>query len=377
MSPPPSPLLSDTQRKLVGFALGFAAFAAIGALAAGTVFVLGWLVSYFSGVLWPLATAGIVALVMRPAVDLIERRLNLRRLSAVIILFALFLLCLAGILALALPPLIAQILDFIDYLPTLWKTGLAYANQHYPEWISVVKKQLAHPAVSKAVDALGGEAQGMLVQIVPSLKAAGGGIAAFFGFATHLALIPIYLFFFMLSRGEPAGKLGDHLPFLKPGVRTDVVFLLNEFIGIVVSFFRGQVIIGLIMGALLAIGFSAIGLKFGLVLGLALGILNIVPYLGTIVGLSISVPLALFQTGGGWGLVALVLLVKIIVQNIEGWFLTPKIMGDRTGLHPITIMVAIFFWGTALDGLLGLVLAIPLTAFIVTAWRLVKHKYMG
>lgn len=377
MSLPIPPLLSDTQRKLVGFALGFGALAAIGALAAGTVIVLAKLVSYFSGVLWPLATAGIIALVLRPAVDFMESRLRLRRLSSVAILFALFLLFVAGLLALALPPLIAQILDFIDYLPTLWKTGVAYANQHYPEWITVVKKQLAHPAVRKAIDTLSGEVQGVFVQIVPSLKAAGGGIAAFFAFATHLALIPIYLFFFLLSRGEPAARLGDHLPFLRPGVRDDVVFLISEFIGIVVSFFRGQVIIGLIMGALLAIGFSLIDLKFGLVLGLTLGVLNIVPYLGTIIGLSVTVPLALFQTGGGWGLVALVLLVKIVVQNIEGWLLTPKIMGDRTGLHPVTIMVAIFFWGAALDGLLGLVLAIPLTAFIVTAWRLVKHKYMA
>lgn len=376
MSQPPLPLLSDSQRKLVGFALAFCAVATIAALATGTIFVLARMVSFFSGVLWPLATAGIIALVLRPAVDFLETRFRLNRLLSVSILFSVFLLCVAGMLALVLPPIIAQILDFIDYLPTLWKTGVAYANQHYPEWIALVKKQLAHPAVRKAVDALGGEAQGLLAQIVPSLKAAGGGVLAFFGFATHLALIPVYLFFFLLSRGEPTGKLGEHLPFLRPSVRDDVVFLVSEFIGIVVSFFRGQVIIGLIMGVLLSIGFSLIGLKFGLVLGIALGVLNIVPYLGTIVGLSISIPLALFQSGGGWGLVALVLLVKIIVQNIEGWYLTPKIMGERTGLHPVTIMVAIFFWGAALDGFLGLLLAIPLTAFIVTAWRLLKHKYM-
>ena len=64
------------------------------------------------------------------------------------------------------------------------------------------------------------------------------------------------------------------------------------------------------------------------------------------------------------------------MQTIEGWFLTPKIMGERTGLHPVTIIVAIFFWGTAFDGILGMLLAIPLTAFFVTAWRLAKHKYL-
>jgi predicted PurR-regulated permease PerM len=129
------------------------------------------------------------------------------------------------------------------------------------------------------------------------------------------------------------------------------------------------------MGVLLAIGFSVVGLKFGLVIGLTLGVLNIVPYLGTIIGLIITLPLAFFQPEGGWHLLGLVLLVYVIVQNIEGWFLTPKIMGDRTGLHPVTIIVAIFFWGTAFDGILGMLFAIPLTAFFVTTWRLIRHKY--
>jgi predicted PurR-regulated permease PerM len=210
---------------------------------------------------------------------------------------------------------------------------------------------------------------------VPSLRAAGAGVAALFTFVTGLAIVPIYLFFFLLSRGEPAEKLGEHLPFLSPGVREDVVFLVHEFADIVVSFFRGQLLIGLIMGALLAAGFSLIGLRFGLIIGLLLGALNIVPYLGTIVGLVVVLPLAFFQPDGGWTLVGLVLAVKIVVQAVESWLLTPRIMGARTGLHPAVIIVAIFFWGTALGGVLGMVLAVPLTAFFVTAWRLVKRKY--
>jgi len=152
---------------------------------------------------------------------------------------------------------------------------------------------------------------------------------------------------------------------------------VREFVSIVESFFRGQMLIGLFMGVLLALGFTLVGLKFGLFIGLALGLLNIVPYLGTIVGLAVALPLAFFQPGGGWQIVGLVLLVKIIVQAIEGWVLTPKIMGDRTGLHPVTIIVAIFFWGTAFGGVLGMLLAIPLTAFFVTAWRLAKQKYFA
>jgi predicted PurR-regulated permease PerM len=127
---------------------------------------------------------------------------------------------------------------------------------------------------------------------------------------------------------------------------------------------------------LFAIGFSVVGLRYGFVLGLILGFLNIIPYLGSMVGLGIAIPLAFFQDGGGLMLVIWVLVIFTMVQMIEGYLLTPKIMGDRTGLHPMAIIVAIFFWGTALGGIMGMILAIPLTAFLVVFWRLVREKYM-
>ena len=114
-----------------------------------------------------------------------------------------------------------------------------------------------------------------------------------------------------------------------------------------------------------------------MILGLLLGFLNIIPYLGSIVGLSVALPLALFQDGGGWTMVIAVLVVFTVVQTIEGYVLTPRIMGEQTGLHPMAIIVAIFFWGTALKGITGMILAIPLTAFFVVFWRLLNEKYIG
>ena len=90
-----------------------------------------------------------------------------------------------------------------------------------------------------------------------------------------------------------------------------------------------------------------------------------------------TLPLAWFQAGGGLGTLVGVLVVFAIVQLIEGYVLTPKIMGDRTGLHPVAIIVAVFFWGSALQGILGMILAIPLTAFLVVFWRLAREKYIG
>ncbi|ACB76429.1 AI-2E family transporter [Opitutus terrae] len=384
---PTAPLLTPPQRRVVGFALTLLAALGSVALLVGAVIVLGRAISFFSSVLWPLAVAGVLALILRPLVEVLEHRLRLRRLTAVVVLYGAVVLALAGLLIAVLPPLIDQAVNFISYLPTLWENTLNYFRQHFPQWLDLIQRQLAKlPGVS------GGEGEGstlrdlsgalikqletVLRQAAPSLMAAGGGVLGVFVFLTNLAIIPVYLFFFLLARGEPADELPQHLVFLRPRVRDDVVFLVREFVAIVVAFFRGQLLIGLIMGALLATGFSLIGLRFGLILGLVLGLLNIVPYLGTIVGLAITLPLAFFQPDGGWHLIALVLLVVVIVQLIEGWVLTPKIMGMQTGLHPVAIIVAVFFWGTAFGGVLGMLLAIPLTAFFVTAWRLVRRKYL-
>lgn len=383
-------LLTPGQRRLVGFALGFIALVVSIALLVGVMWVLSFIVRHFSGVLWPLAVAGILAMILRPVVELFESRWKLPRVGAVILLYAAFLMVVAGILFFITPRLVGQLIDGIEFLPTFWPRAVQYLQLHYPDWVALADNQMKNPMIQKIVASLKDDWQAMdwqtvLGQSLLSIKSAAGqglvslvlGIVGVCGFFTHLAVVPIYLFFFLLSSREPTKNLGQHLGFLKPGLRDDVVFLVGEFITIVVSFFRGQLLIGLIMGALLAIGFSIVGLKFGLVIGLALGILNIVPYLGTILGLGVALPLAFLQPGGGPGLVGLVLAVFCLVQMTEGWFLTPQIMGKRTGLHPVTIIVAIFFWGTALNSILGMVLAIPLTAFFVTAWRLAKRKYFN
>jgi predicted PurR-regulated permease PerM len=371
-------LLSPAQRRLVGFAMSFAALVAVVGLV-GLVFVgLGRFIGAFSSVIWPIATAAILALILRPVVSIFQQRLKLPRLSAVILLYGLFVLAVTGVLLAFAPAVISQVIDFIAYLPVLWQNTLAWGEQHFPDWLAIARRHLENPAIKGALDTVAGQAQDFVAQLAPSLKQAGAGIFGFFGFVASVAIIPVYLFFFLLSgNDDPVKKLPEHLAFLKAEHRDDVLFLLREFIGIVVAFFRGQILIGLIMGALLATGFSLGGLKFGLALGLLVGLLNIVPYLGSILGLAVVIPLALFQQGGGIGLVGLCLAVFIAVQLIEGWLLTPRIMGHQTGLHPVAIIFAVFFWGQAFGGVLGMLLAVPLTAFFVTAWRLIRRKYFA
>ncbi len=377
MSTDSTPLLSPAQRKLVGFALGFAAICAIGWLLIVLLAGVARFTAHFSGVIWPLAVAGILALVLRPVVAVFERRLRVNRPVAVVLLYLVFLLLVAGLLITFVPALVTQIIEFVAYLPELWQKTVGWAELHYPEWLAAIRPYLDNPTVKSALEGLSQQAQNLLGHLAPTLKSAGAGIFGFFGFAASVAVIPVYLFFFLLSNGDPTKSLPEHLPFLKVEHRDDVVFLVREFLGILVAFFRGQLLIGLIMGVLLAAGFSIGGLKFGLAIGLLTGLLNIVPYLGSILGLSVALPLAFLQPGGGLTLVGICVAVFAAVQAIEGWLLTPRIMGRQTGLHPIAIIVAIFFWGQALGGILGMMLAVPLTAFFVTAWRLARRKYFA
>lgn len=371
------PILTASQRRIAGFALTLLAFLGSAALIVGAFMLLGQLVGFFSGVIWPLAAAAVLALILRPVVATLETRLRLRRTIAVILLYGVFSLLVVGALVIVLPPLVNQVAEFAHDAPEYWRRASGYAERHYPQWADFAHRQLANPTVQKITDGLIAESKTLLTHAMPTLQAAGGSLLGVFAFTAHVAIVPVYLFFFLLVRGEPTTNLPGHLSFLAPGVREDVVFLIREFVDIVEAFFRGQLLIGFLMGVFLAIGFTLVGLKSGLLIGLTFGLLNIVPYLGTILGLAVALPLAFFQPGGGWQLVGLVLVVKVVVQTIEGWVLTPRIMGSQTGLHPVTIIVAIFFWGTAFGGVLGMLLAIPLTAFIVTAWRLAKRKYFN
>ncbi len=155
MSAEPShPLLSEPQRRVAAFAITL--FAALGSLALliSAIVVLGRLLAFFSGVLWPLAVAGILALILRPLAKQIERRLKLRRLSSVVMLYGVVVVLASGVLLLILPRLITQIIDFFGYLPTLWQSVSRYVSAHYPDWVALIEKYMANPRVSKMVEGI-------------------------------------------------------------------------------------------------------------------------------------------------------------------------------------------------------------------------------
>ncbi|MDJ0958567.1 MAG: AI-2E family transporter [Arenicellales bacterium] len=368
--------LSDKQRKTVAAAATVISVAII----LGAVIGLFWIVvrffAVFDHVFLPLAVAGVLALVIQPYYDWLRSKARLPTALALLLLFASLVLPILGMLYLFGSLIAHQMAELIDEIPTLWDRVTAYLEERRPELQELFKKHPVGETTRESLQSSVGPLMKFLGNAIAGIFTAGAslvsGAVSLFGWA----VMPVYLAFFLLMPNLQPGSTAQALPFLKPETRKDAVFLVKEFINLVVVFFRGQLLIALIQGILFAIGFSLVGLKYGAAIGLILGFLNIIPYLGSMIGLGVALPLAYFQADGGAMVLMLVLIVFAIVQVIEGYLLTPKIMGDRTGLHPMVIIVAIFFWGSALDGILGMILAIPLTAFLVVFWRLAREKYI-
>ena len=340
--------------------------------------LLGWLAALFlrafSGVFLPLAVGGVAALVFRPYYDWLRGTGRLPVAAAVAVVFLSALVPLSIFVAFFGRLAIDQIVGLAAQVPQWWADARTLIEERLPQASEMLESsglgaRLREIAIAQQA-AIFDWLQTMGVQAVT----VGFGVARGLGALLSWMITPVYFAWFLT-----AGFRLDTdrvLPFLKPETREDVGYLLHEFVDITVGFFRGQLIIAFLQGLLFAAGFSLVGLRYGFVIGLALGLLNVIPFLGNMIGLAVAIPIAFFQTDGGWLTCLLVLAVVLVVQQIEGWFLTPKIMGQRTGLHFMSIIVAIFFWGTALGGILGLILAIPLTAFLASLWHLAREKYI-
>ena len=233
----------------------------------------------------------------------------------------------------------------------------------------------------ETLNALGSQAPEITKGSAGALKDAWAGIYSFISSLACMAIIPIYLFYFLSSTQNHLDRMVGQLSFLSIDTRQDFRFLVLQFREIIEAFFRGQLLIGFLMGIGYAVGFSVAGLKFGIALGLLFGVLNVVPFLGSVVGLVTAFTVSYLQPGGilesgDWSILWGCGITFTLVQLLESYWLSPKVMGDRTGLHPVMIIASVFFWGTAFGGILGMILGIPLTAFLIILWRLLRQKYL-
>jgi predicted PurR-regulated permease PerM len=211
-------------------------------------------------------------------------------------------------------------------------------------------------------------ARRILDRIAPSLaQLAGGVLSVVFGLA-GLVVVAIYLVFLLLDYPRMAKSWQSFLP---PQYRDDIVAFTEELRLAMSQYFRGQLVISLVLGVVFAIGFSLIGLRLAVLFGLTVGLLAMVPYLQAVAlipALLLAAVRALETDGRVWVSMALVLVVFGLAQIVQDIVLTPRIMGRSTGLRPVIIMLSVFVWGKLL-GFLGLLLAIPLTCVGLAYYR--------
>jgi len=356
------------QAQVIWMAVTMLSLALFLTLVAMIFWGLGWIVQRLTPVLLPLAIAGIIAYLLDPIVDFLQRK-KVPRMGAIFLVFLAALGIVGGLCAFIIPQLVVEMKDLADQIP-YYRTKIILEVQ---EWLR------SSPWGQKFKDAWAAELQASLQSWAQSAAPAVSAwfvaqatrIASWFGLIIGIAMVPVYLFYLLLEKEGIKGSWTDYLPIHESRWKEEVVFIITKINDYLILFFRGQVLVALCDGVLLTIGFLAIGLNYSLLLGMVAGLLSIVPFLGVAISIVPALLLALVQYGD-WLHPALVLGVFAVVQFLEGFIISPKIMGDRVGLHPLTIILAVMIGTTLMGGIIGGILAIPLTA----ALRVLMFRYV-
>ncbi|MCD6339531.1 MAG: AI-2E family transporter [Verrucomicrobia bacterium] len=420
--PPPSP----KQAKIIWAALTGLAWGAIVFLLGLLVWGVGRALDLLAPVLWPLAVAGVVAYLLDPVVDALERW-GLRRSYAILTVFFLGFLVLTGVFASVVPRVAVEAREFTARIPDYarrveerierWSKEPPGPLRWFLEWEASSKPE---GSAAKGAPAQGGGAlpasgsasneaaraapagetaaapapaakpgawrrawdsqtlQSAAGWLVGLLARAGewflgrlGRVASWFGILAGMALAPIYTFYFLLEKRAIASGWTRYLPVTQSRFKDELVFVIRSINNYLIAFFRGQVLVGVCDGILYTVGFALVGVPYALLIGFFAVFLTIIPYIGAILICGAAFVIALLQFGD-WLHPALVLAVFALVQALEGYVIQPRILGDRVGLHPLTIIVAVMTGTTLFGGVLGGVLAIPLTA----ALRVIMFRYV-
>ncbi|HWX21471.1 MAG TPA: AI-2E family transporter [Candidatus Binatia bacterium] len=408
--PPPT----DRQARLFWLSLSGLSMAVLAGLVAGLIWGLGRVLEILSPVLWPIAVAGVIAYLLDPVVDLLERK-GLKRPPAILMVFGIALVTVGALLGSIVPQLVSetrqlaagipayasraekQIENWVNHPPPLIQqiqrllergasnaqpTAPATATNSNPPAVSTDLTNSAAGATNNPAPPAGSLRNETLETAADwaakALPQAGrwlfgqvGRVASWFGVLAGLALIPVYTFYFLLEKRGISSRWTDYLPVADSHFKNELVFVLNSINNYLITFFRGQVLVAMCDGVLYGVGFLIIGLPYALLIGVAAVFLTIIPFLGAIVVCLTALLIAVVQFGD-WRHPLLVLVVFACVQALEGLVISPKIMGGRVGLHPVTIIIAVMVGTTLLGGLLGGILAIPLTA----ALRVVMFRYV-
>jgi predicted PurR-regulated permease PerM len=362
-TPGPFPAPTEKQARILWGTLTTLSISVVVTLGVLLLWVIGWIIAKLSSVLLPLAMAGVLAYLLDPVVDFLEKRGKIPRPRAILLVFFLTLMLLLTLMATVVPKLIFETQELVDNLPR-------YAEQArtgFSNWLA--RSPLGIKAKQAWDQEMGATVQDWLAKSLPTaaewLWLQATKVASWAGLLAGLALVPVYIFYFLLEKKGIQRKWMDYLPMQESKIKHEIVFVVRSINDCLIVFFRGQVLVALCTGTLLTIGFLLMGLPYALLLGVMAAVLGVVPYLGVAISLVPALAIAAIQFGDWWHPLG-VLGIFAIVQMAEGLFISPKIIGDRVGLHPLTIIIAVMVGTTLLGGVLGGLLAIPLTAALRT-----------
>ncbi|UOA26387.1 AI-2E family transporter [Pseudosulfitobacter sp. DSM 107133] len=327
-------------------------------LAAVVFFVLLWALG---DVLVPFLLGGAIAYFLDPVADRLERMGASRVLAtAIITLVALLLFVLMALLV--VPTLVSQSVQLFNTAPDLARNFGTFLTERFPSLLdadSTLRQSL--DSIAATVQERGGEL------VTTALSSA----ASLINIALLFVIVPVVSVYLLLDWDNMVARVDELLPRdHAPTIRK----LAGQIDKTLASFIRGMGTVCLILGTYYAIALMLVGLQFGLVVGFVAGLITFIPYLGALIGGALAIGLGLFQFWGDWVSLGLVAGIFVIGQVIEGNFLTPKLVGNSVGLHPVWLILALSVFGT-LFGFVGMLVAVPVAAALGVVTRFAVQQY--
>ena len=331
--------------------------------------VVVWLLLLLGPILTPFVLGALLGWLGDPLADRMQRR-GLSRNLAVAIVYGAMVLVIVLALLILVPLLERQIVTLINAAP------------EYRDWIL----QTALPWVEgkTGLDLVGWLDSERVTEWVKTHWAqAGGFAAAVFGYVSrsgvamlawvaNIVLVPILTFYFLRDWDLLVARVGSLIPRDHLGTVSRLARESNDVLG---AFLRGQFLVMLALGAIYAIGLQLVGLKLGILIGVIAGLISFIPYLGATTGVVLAVVAALVQAQGfDLQLLLMVGSVFVVGQLLESYVLTPRIVGDKIGLHPMAVIFAIMAGGQ-LFGFVGMLLALPVAAVANVMLRFASERY--
>jgi len=342
------------ERRTVYWLAGLAAF--IGALYA------------LSDILLPFVAGIAIAYLLDPVTDVLEKWRLPRWAAAALVTFGSIVVVVAGVLLL-IPLLQTQLMDFVERIPQ-FADLIRERAVRLLEFLQARLSAAEMDALRAKIGAFAGrDAIAWLGGVLGGLW--GGGVALL-NVLSLMVITPIVTFYLLRDWDLLVARIDGWLPRRHVDVIREQMRLIDRTLS---GFVRGQLMVCLMLGTFYAIGLTVVGLDFGLVIGLATGLVSFVPYFGMLAGFVVGIGVAVAQFGS-WVPVALVAAVFVIGQFVEGNFITPRVVGNRIGLHPVWLIFALLAGG-ALFGFTGLLLAVPVAAVLGVLVRFSLERYLA